>query len=306
MTADYKVSEEYKNMLEIAKKQDKLYKNIKKIYANIPPETIAKFNEISNKLNEWQNSISNLPGLQKMAEALKNYEKEIRENEKLSETEFEEKYKRQIALSEKLGRNGWVISQHSNLASSEEWNELLEEGEEGLQSLFNGDECPILEIIKDELEKKYVAGAPQKYFVNGMDAFENNDYMTAAMYLLGLLDYRIEQLVDFPEKHKHKHLSNKIRYSNVGFANQKAGDFHKLTQGKRYITKKILFLETYPSLIEYLNRVFYDEPYQFSKGIEPPYLNRNWLMHGRMSREVERYECIQVLNAISVVEFMFC
>ena len=61
----------------------------------------------------------------------------------------------------------------------------------------------------------------------------------------------------------------------------------------------------YPSLIEYSNRVFYDEPYPFVKGIEPPYLNRNWLMHGRMTREIERYECIQVLNALSVIEFMF-
>lgn len=134
-----------------------------------------------------------------------------------------------------------------------------------------------------------------------MKAFEENDYMTAAMYLMGLLDYRVGQLVDFPERR----LSNRVKYSNEGFADQKTGDFHELTQGKRYITKKILFLETYPSLIEYLNRVFYDEPYPFSKGIEPPYLNRNWLMHGRMTKEVERYECIQILNAISVVEFMF-
>lgn len=41
------------------------------------------------------------------------------------------------------------------------------------------------------------------------------------------------------------------------------------------------------------------------KGIEPPYLNRNWLMHGRMNRSIERYECIQILNALSVIEFMF-
>ena len=107
MTIDYKDSEEYKNILEITKKQDELYKKIKKEYTNIPPDTIAKFNEIINKLNEWQNSISNLPGLQKMTEILKNYEKEIRENEKLSEIEFEEKYKSQIALSKKLGRSGW-------------------------------------------------------------------------------------------------------------------------------------------------------------------------------------------------------
>lgn len=48
-----------------------------------------------------------------------------------------------------------------------------------------------------------------------------------------------------------------------------------------------------------------DDPYKFENGIEPPYLNRNWLMHGQMNRSIERYECIQILNALSVIEFMF-
>ena len=61
----------------------------------------------------------------------------------------------------------------------------------------------------------------------------------------------------------------------------------------------------YPSLIAYLNRIFIDSPYKFENGIEPPYLNRNWLMHGRMNRSIERSECIQILNALSVIEFMF-
>ena len=28
-------------------------------------------------------------------------------------------------------------------------------------------------------------------------------------------------------------------------------------------------------------------------------------MHGRMNRSIERYECIQILNALSVIEFVF-
>lgn len=151
MNKDFENSAEYKSLLEIAKKQDEL---IKRVYSNISPETIARFNEIGERINQWRNSISNLPGLQIMVEALKNYEKEVRENEHLSVAEFEEKYKRQITLSQKLGRNGWVISQHSSLASSEQWNELLEEGEEGIQAIFDGDEFPILVIIEEELRKK--------------------------------------------------------------------------------------------------------------------------------------------------------
>ena len=32
------------------------------------------------------------------------------------------------------------------------------------------------------------------------------------------------------------------------------------------------------------------------------YINRNWLLHGRSYRDVERYECIQVLNALDAIE----
>ena len=55
----------------------------------------------------------------------------------------------------------------------------------------------------------------------------------------------------------------------------------------------------------YLNRIFIDGSYKFENGIEPPYLNRNWLMHGRINRSIKRCECIQILNALSVIEFMF-
>ena len=61
----------------------------------------------------------------------------------------------------------------------------------------------------------------------------------------------------------------------------------------------------YPSLIEFLNRLFVDGEYAFGKNTEPPYINRNWLLHGRSSRVIERYECIQLFNALSVVEFVF-
>lgn len=74
---------------------------------------------------------------------------------------------------------------------------------------------------------------------------------------------------------------------------------------KGFLSKKIYFLKMYPSLIAYLNRTFVDGKYPFEKGVEPSYLNRNWLMHGRMKRKIERYECIQILNALSAIELMF-
>ncbi len=242
-----------------------------------------------------------MPGLLKMAEILKNYEQETRENEGLTELEFEKKYRDEIEWSGKFGRNGWVISEQSNPADIKNWEQWLCEGEAKISEFFDGDDIAVLDVIMQGLKDKYITGVDQRYFNKGIEAFKDEDYMTAAMYLFALLDNRVNQLVDFP----NKYLKNKVKYSNEGFADQKTEDFKQLTEKLSFISKKIYFLDMYPSLIEYLNRIFYDEPYPFHKDIEPPYLNRNWLMHGRMAREIERYECIQIMNALSVMEFMF-
>ena len=66
-----------------------------------------------------------MPGLLKFAEMLKNYQQEVRETEGLTEAEFEEKYRSEIEWSEKFGKNGWVISEHSNPADIKNWEQLL-------------------------------------------------------------------------------------------------------------------------------------------------------------------------------------
>ena len=87
MSNDFENSQEYRKAVEIAKKQQELYKNVTKA---ISPEALAKFQELSDKLNEWKNSYNNMPGLLKFAEILRNYQQEVRETEGLSEIEFEE------------------------------------------------------------------------------------------------------------------------------------------------------------------------------------------------------------------------
>ncbi len=61
-------------------------------------------------------------------------------------------------------------------------------------------------------------------------------------------------------------------------------------------------MDIYPSLIAFLNRLFVDGEYTFERGVEPPYINRNWLLHGKCCREIEQFECIQLLNALEIIE----
>ena len=231
MSNDFENSQEYRKALEIAKKQQELYKNVTRA---ISPEALAKFQELSDKLNEWKNSLNNMPGLLKLAEMLKNYQQEVRETEGLTEAEFEEKYRSEIEWSEKFGKNGWVISEHSNPADIKNWEQLLCEGEAKVAEFFDGEDIVILDVIIEGLQEKYVSDETQLYFKNGMQAFENEDYMTAAMYLLALLDNRVNELVDFP----NQRMSYRVKYSNDGFANQKAEDFRQLTEKRGFMSKK--------------------------------------------------------------------
>ena len=121
--------------------------------------------------------------------------------------------------------------------------------------------------------------------------------MTSAMYLIPLIERRLNELINFSEER----LSYRKKYSREGFQNHMQKEFDK-TNG--FTAKRFLFLNVYPSLIEFSKRLFVDGEYSFENGIEPPYINRNWLLHGKSCRVIERYECIQLFNALSVIEYI--
>lgn len=91
------------------------------------------------------------------------------------------------------------------------------------------------------------------------------------------------------------------KFSDKGFADVKQKQFSK---SEFFFAKRFYFLNVYPSLIAFLNRLFVDGEYIFDKGVEPPYINRNWLLHGKCGREIERFECIQLINALETVEYV--
>lgn len=146
----------------------------------------------------------------------------------------------------------------------------------------------------DTLERKYNDSVNRNYYSRGIKAFQDNDYMTCAMYLVGLLEARVNALVQFPPRTKYRE-----KFSDKGFGDIKQEQF---AESSSFFTKRYYFLDVYPSLIAFLNRLFVDGEYTFENGIEPPYINRNWLLHGKCCREIERFECIQLLNALETIE----
>lgn len=312
-------NEEYRKTLEIANRAAAQMGNSLKVLSNInkiPIEKLKFMGEINRivQMKElaslFQNfnyaieSINSLGDLFRtvpfplLSEKALQFLEEMREAESLSEEEFEEKYQEEIKVSRSVGRAGWVVSKHINPKTMVEWELALKNNEvEKVVNIFIDNNGSILEEIIANLKGIYISESSKLYYSKGLEAFNNKDYMTATMYWVPLLEVRVNQLVAFPKEIK----SYKKKYSDVGFKIVKEEQF---SQKSSIHLKRYRILHMFPSLIEYLNRMFVDGEYKFEDGKEPPYLNRNWLLHGRCSKEPEYYACIQVLNALDTLEWL--
>ncbi|QFJ56018.1 hypothetical protein [Pseudobutyrivibrio xylanivorans] len=260
-------------------------------------EIIDKLTIVLQPLIDASNLIAKEIKLDFLQEQIDEYLYKAKEDAGLSQLEFEEKYLNEKADSENLGRNGWVVTEYGNPREVSEWNTLLKvKAPEKIVEYFEGDYLYVFTSIIDNLSKKYINGADKIYFGKSYDFYIKEDYMSSAMYLVGLIEQRCKSLINFGDYKKY----NKM-FSEKGFEIQLNKHFKNVSG---HIVKRFLFLQMYPSLISFLNRLFVDGDYKFENGIEPPYINRNWLLHGRSTRKIEKYECIQLFNALSVLEFV--
>lgn len=282
-----------------------IYENVNKIINEFSQNAQVNFDSVQfeklieplHELDEKIHAIVRNISFDFMTEEIKRYIEEAKTSENLSQSEFEDKYACEIEVCKELGTSGWVVSEHSNPREISEWYELLMSGKEkDIITYFEGDNGYILLNIFKKLEKRYEL-SDKLYFMKAKEFFESEDYMTSAIYLVALIDTRTNKLVKYPKGIKYSQ-----KYSGVGFEKHLAIEFEK---NNSFLRKRFLFLEMYPSIIEFLRRLFVDGEYTFERGIEPPYINRNWLLHGRSSRVIERFECIQLFNALSVIEFVF-
>lgn len=245
--------------------------------------------------------------LASMSDELRAYTKIVNETLGISEDEFEKRYSAELERSRELGRNGWIPSEHGNPRAFAKWHQWVKKSPEKIMDFFEDDNGRVIKSIKEKLFAIYVDAPYRLYYQNGISAFERQDYMTAALYLTILFEVRISNLVDFPKRSaNNKRLKYTDKYSGYGFSVQKEKDYEK---SKSFLEKRYNFLNVYPALEEYTYRLFcfgalpldLDEPAR----PEPDYLDRTWLLHGRCCRETTKMDCVQLLNALDVCEFVF-
>ena len=262
---------------------------------SINPEKLSAITGVKNQMVDFSRFSKQLSGVFQLSEEAKEFIREVKESESLSEEEFEKKYGSEFEACKTLGEHGWVVSGHSNPRYIKDWYKSLIEGEpDKIVCFFEEDDDRVIKNIMGILERKYNDPVNRNYYFRGIKAFQDDDYMTSAMYLVGLLEARVNALVQFPPRTKYRE-----KFSDKGFVDVKQEQF---AESSSFFIKRYYFLDVYPSLIAFLNRLFVDGEYTFENGVEPPYINRNWLLHGKCCREIERLECIQLLNALETIE----
>lgn len=283
--SEQNINEKYKQML------DKIQKITNEFTNNY------QFDSIFPQMKPVLDSMLNLT-IFPLSEKTVAFIEEAKESENLSHEDFLDKYGEEIDICKTVGKAGWVISEHSNPRKIKEWYQLIVQGKEKeIVEHFDADNGHTLNAIRNNLLLYYAESHSHLYYKKGIEAYDKGDYMTTAMYLVALLESRINDYMNYPRR-----TSNSKKYSEKGFEQHLSQEFLRTNS---FFTKRFLFLNMYPSLIEYLNRVFVDGMYTFESKKEPPYINRNWLLHGKCARGIERFECVQILNALSVIEFLF-
>lgn len=299
---------------------EKTYENLKKIQEKMSGYSIPQidFSKMEKRLTELKKLVPcDLMTLQErlitnsnlflMTDKFREYVKVVRETEGITEEEFEQKFSKEIERSRKLGRNGWIPSEHGKPKHIAEWSEYILDSPEKIMEFFEKDDEKVIKKIKNILSRVYIQKPYITYYQNGIKAFDNKEYMTAALYLTILFEIRISNLVEFPKKNaKNQRLRYQDKYSSYGYSIQKNKDYENATG---FIEKRFYILNFYPALDEYTNRLFCfgNLPLDMEQESEPEpdYLDRTWLLHGRCCRETTRVDCVQLLNALDVCEFIF-
>lgn len=299
---------------------EKTYEKLKKIQEKMSGYSIPQidFSKMEKRLTELKKLVPcDLMTLQErlitnsnlflMTDKFREYVKVVRETEGITEEEFEQKFSKEIERSRKLGRNGWIPSEHGKPKHIAEWSEYILDSPEKIMEFFEKDDEKVIKKIKNILSRVYIQKPYITYYQNGIKAFDNKEYMTAALYLTILFEIRISNLVEFPKKNaKNQRLRYQDKYSSYGYSIQKNKDYENATG---FIEKRFYILNFYPALEEYTNRLFCfgNLPLDMEQESEPEpdYLDRTWLLHGRCCRETTRVDCVQLLNALDVCEFIF-
>lgn len=225
-------------------------------------------------------------------------QEEIEKYNKLNYEQFNDEFKVKIDKSKLAGKNGWCISKYFNsLEIDELLNDIKINERKGIKYFFY-DEESIIDLI-NEIEEKYSKIINLKlYFNKFIKKYKIKDYFSAAFFISAILENRIKTAFKTDTRKK---MTDIIK---IAIEEKKNSLFKEIKNNEEYSLNLYVYVEYIPSFYEYISRTYIEDANTNIDKIEnePSYFNRNWLMHGRRTKPVKKYEVLQLLNALNSVE----
>jgi len=199
--------------------------------------------------------------------------------------------RKHIESARLLGKYGWTVNGSITPDNLGEWLHIIESrGEAEIAELFS--ETVIEEII-DRMTNRYEDKVARIYLERALDNYHTGHYTESALFFLALLNRSINEITPA----EVKRLTQKCKTEIDAIGKNKYQRLKNVPEVRLFLVGDYL-----PSFSAYAIRTFVDgDEHNMDTGTEPTYLNRNWLMHGKMSRLVKRYECIQLINAFNTL-----
>ena len=207
----------------------------------------------------------------------------------LSYDQLNEEMRKRINAATELGKRGWTVNPSITPIDAREWINIIDsKGENAVSQFFSEG---YVKKMFDELSEKYCGESSNMYLYHAELNYRNERYTDSAMFMLALLDNQIFQITS--EKYPYK----KKKQIEQGL--KEVSQKYSLDRKDKAMGKVFLLCDYIPSLTAFALRLFNDQNgHECFTGKEPSYLNRNWLLHGRMTREVRKFEAIQLINAL--------
>lgn len=180
----------------------------------------------------------------------------------------------------RIGALNWVLPiQVRQLNELEESSNL----DEDIEKIYFDDDAKLFKEMVTTISSSKYMKRRQEIFDEAVSAYNMGMYKVSCSALAPMVEWLLideEDKTSITIKHMNKKLQNK--FSEVGI-NQPC--------------VHILF-----AFNEFINN--YIEYVPFDKK-EPELLNRHWLMHGRMTRPITKYHCLQLISALyAIVELL--
>lgn len=227
------------------------------------------------------------PFSEEVLNALKDLNEKIKGRTEISYDHMQVDNRYHISVIEKLGGYGWTI--HGDITPNDprEWVNIIEsKGEAEILKWFSEND---IDEMFNEMQRRYNSVPESMYLERASENYYLGHFTEAAFFFLALMNYRINIIT--PD-----YIRKLTKQCEEGL--KKTGEEKYNSLSDRPISRLFLVRDNIPSFYAFAIRTFVDgNAHKFDTGTEPKYLNRNWLMHGRMTRLVKKYECVQLINA---------